>query len=140
MSGTSISGTSMSATLVVARPARLADLVWPYELVLDGQRVDELRTGGAVCTPISAGTHTLRIRSLHIVSRCLKLGSPTATFEVGENETVQFACHPLPFLKAAVRWFACLFGDRNRWIVLTRADAVPSDAAGRPRDTVASQA
>jgi hypothetical protein len=129
----------MSATLVISRPSRLADLVWPYELILDGQPAGQIRNGSSLRTPVAPGPHRLSIRSLHVVNRRLGLGSPTATFEITEGETVQFVCHPRPFVQGLFWWFACLFGERTRWILLTRGDSDPSDRVGRAHDTAPTQ-
>jgi hypothetical protein len=129
----------MSATLVISRPSRLADLVWPYELILDGQPAGQIRNQSSLRTPIAPGPHRLSIRSLHVVNRRLGLGSPTATFEIAEGETVQFACHPRPFVQDLFWWFACLFGERTRWIVLTRADSTSSERASRAHQAPPTQ-
>ncbi|MGH2858998.1 MAG: hypothetical protein ACRDMJ_16105 [Solirubrobacteraceae bacterium] len=112
----------MSAKLHLTRASRLADLVWPYQVVLDGQPAGEIRSGSTTQLELPAGTHTLQVRSLHIINRRLGLASPTATFVVGENEAVDFSCHPRPFVQACFRWFACLLGDRSQWIELTPAN------------------
>jgi hypothetical protein len=129
----------MSATLVISRPSRLADLVWPYELILDGQPAGQIRNRSSLRTPIAPGPHRLSMRSLHVVNRRLGLGSPTATFEITEGETVQFLCHPRPFVQGLFWWFACLFGERSRWIVLTRADSNPSDPVGHTHHAAPTQ-
>jgi hypothetical protein len=108
----------MSATLRLARPFRLADAVWPYQIVLDGHNVGEIRNRATIQLPTSAGTHTLQIRSLHVINRHLGLASPATTFEVRDNETADFVCHPRPFIQTLVVWITCLFGDRSQWITL----------------------
>lgn len=85
---------SVTAELQLTRPPRLADAVWPYEVVLDGENAGEIRNRASIGLPISPGTHTLQIRSLHVVNRHLGLASPAATFEVSDTETAEFVCHP----------------------------------------------
>lgn len=111
----------MTATLRLARPFRLADAVWPYQIVLDGRIAGEIRNRATIELPAPAGTHTLQVRSLHVINRRLGLASAATTFEVRDNETADFICHPRPFLHALFAWIACLFGDRSQWITLARS-------------------
>jgi hypothetical protein len=109
----------MSATLALTRSSRLIDLVWSYQVLIDGRPAGEIRNAGSTKVTIAAGTHTLQVRSLHIVNRHLGLASPTATLSVSEGETAEYVCHARPFAQAIVRWFKCLLGDRNGWIELS---------------------
>ena len=111
----------MSATLELTRPSRLVDLVWSYQILIDGQPAGEIRNGSSTKVAVAAGTHTLRVRSLHIINRRLGLASPTATLSAGESETVGYVCQARPFAQAIVWWFKCLLGDRNGWIQLSHA-------------------
>lgn len=110
----------MSAELKLTRASRLVDLAWPYRIVLDGQDAVTIRNGATARLPLSPGTHTLQIRSLHIINRHIGLTSPTATFDVGEGETTEFACHPHSPTRALPQWLACLRGNRSDWIILER--------------------
>ncbi len=108
----------MSATVHVTRPFRLADAIWPYQIVLDGQGAGDISIRGTVRLPTSSGTHTLQIRSLHVINRHLGLASPTSTLELHDGETAALVCHPRPFLQALVWWIKCLLGDRSQWIMI----------------------
>jgi hypothetical protein len=110
----------MPAALQLARPSRLTDLVWPYEILVDGTSAGQIRNGQTIEIPITAGQHTLQIRSLHIVNRRLGLASPTITVDINDDETATYMCQPGPFTKALGRWAACLTGDRTKWITLER--------------------
>jgi hypothetical protein len=108
----------MPATLQLTRPSRLTDLVWPYEILLDGTSTGKIRNGQTIEIPITAGQHTLQIRSLHIVNRRLRLASPTITVDINDEDTSSYVCQPSPLPKALGRWAACLTGDRTQWITL----------------------
>jgi hypothetical protein len=108
----------MPATLQIARRSRLTDLVWPYDVVLDGDSAGEIGSGKTIQIPVTAGAHTLQIRSLHIVNRYLGLTSPSITFEIHDAQAASYVCQPVPFTKALGRWAACLIGDRAQWITL----------------------
>ena len=110
----------MSPNLQLSRSLRLADAVWPYEIVLDGHASGKIANRSRRSLEITASTHTLQLRSLHIINRHLGLASPVATFNAGDGETVEFVCHPRPFLQALYWWIACLAGARSQWIVLER--------------------
>jgi hypothetical protein len=114
----------MSAMLRITRLSRLADLVWPYQIVLDGTAATEIRNSKSIQIPVTAGTHTLQIRSLHIVNRLLGLASPTITFEIDDDETASFVCQPGAFVKILGRWTACLTGDRTQWISIEQVSVV----------------
>jgi hypothetical protein len=111
---------SMAATLQIARPSRLTDLIWPYEVVLDGTTASEISNGKSIQIPVTSGSHSLQIRSLHIVNRHLGLASPSIAFEINDDQTASYMCQPSPFTKALARWAACLTGDRAQWITLKR--------------------
>jgi hypothetical protein len=108
----------MPAKLQLARRSRLTDLVWPYDVVLDGTSAGEIRNGKTIQIPVTPGAHTLQIRSLHIVNRCLGFTSPSIPVEISDDETASYVCQPSPFAKALGRWTACLTGDRTQWITL----------------------
>jgi hypothetical protein len=113
----------MSATVELTRPFRLADAVWPYQIVLDGQAGENITTRGNARLRIEAGTHTLQIRSRHVLLLRLGLASPTVTFEVTDGGTAEFVCHSRPFVQILFWLVACLLGDRSRWLVLRRTNA-----------------
>lgn len=108
----------MSATLQLTRPSRLADAVWSYQIVLDNKPVGTIRNAQTSKITIDAGTHTLQLRSRHIVNRHLGLATATLTFHVNDGATAEFAGHPHGFATALLRWPKCVLGGRNRWIVL----------------------
>jgi len=110
----------MTATLRLTRPFRLADLVWPYQIVLDGKGVGEIASRETVQIPTAAGVHTLQIRSHHVVNRRLGFTSPTITIEVRDNEAADFVCQPSTFIKALPRWIKCVTGERTQWIAIER--------------------
>ena len=112
-----------AAELQLTRPFRLADAVWPYQVVLDGKDACEISNRASFRVPVSAGSHTLQIRSLHVINRLLRLGSPAVTFTVADIETTEFVCHAPPFAKSLFVWISCLLGDRSRWITLERVGA-----------------
>jgi hypothetical protein len=111
----------MTATLQLSRPFRLADLVWPYEIELDGQPAGEITNRKRTRLEVAPGSHVLQVRSLHVVNRWLGLSSPSVTFDVRDGERADFVCHVRPFVQAVARWIVCLVGDRTRWISLERA-------------------
>jgi hypothetical protein len=111
----------MGATLLLTRPYRLADAARPYQIVLDDEPGGQIRMNSSAEMPIAAGTHTLQIRLPKIVSRRPGRGSPTVTFDVGDGEAAEFACHPPAYPQASFRWIASLLGDPDRWIQLERA-------------------
>jgi len=53
----------MTATLLLSRPFRSADLGRTYQIVLDGNPAGELRVSSSVTLALGAGTHTLQVRS-----------------------------------------------------------------------------
>jgi hypothetical protein len=126
MNVTSQNLASVTTELQLRRPPRLADAAWAYEVVLDGENAGKIRNDASIGLPISLGTHTLQIRSLHVINRHLGLASPAATFEVTDTETAEFACHPRAFAKTLFWWIACLLGDRSQWILLERVGAATS--------------
>jgi hypothetical protein len=97
------------------------DAARSYQLVLDGQPAGVIRNGATKQLEVAAGTHTLQLRSLHIINRHLGLASPTATLVVGEGDTLKYVCHPHPFLQIIAWWIRCLRSDRSRWIALSPA-------------------
>jgi hypothetical protein len=113
----------MSATLELSRPSRLVDLVWSYQILLDGQPAGEIRNAATTKVEVAAGSHTLQVRSLHVISRLFGLASPTATLVVTDGETITYACVARPFLQSIVWWFKCVVGDRSGWITLAPAHA-----------------
>lgn len=116
---TPLPGTSaMSGTLQIVRRSQLTDLVWPYDVVLDGVSAGAIRNGQTVQIPVTPGAHTLQIRSLHVVNRHLGLASPSIAVEISDDQTAGYVCQPSPFSKAFGRWAACLTGDRTQWITL----------------------
>jgi hypothetical protein len=123
MNATSQTQASVTTQLQLTRRSRLADAAWPYQVVLDGENAGKIRNDAHIGLPISPGTHTLQIRSLHVINRKLGLASPVATFEVADAKTAEFECHPRAFAKTLFWWIACLFGDRTRWIMLERVGA-----------------
>jgi hypothetical protein len=108
----------MTAELKLSRSKRLADAAWQDQILFDGVNVGEIRNGGTFRLSISAGAHTLQVRSLHVINRQLGLASPTVTFEALDAETTEFVCHTREFGQAVSLWFACLRGDRTQWITL----------------------
>ena len=90
----------MAATLQIARPSRLTDLIWPYEVVLDGTTASEISNGKTIQIPVTSGSHSLQIRSLHIVNRHLGLASPSIAVEISDDQTASYVCQPSPFSKA----------------------------------------
>jgi hypothetical protein len=140
MNLTSENPASGTAELQLTRPPRLADAVWPYEVVLDGENAGEIRNRARIGLPISPGTHTLQIRSLHAINRRLGLASPAAAFEVSATETAEFVCHPRAFATTLFWWIACLLGDRSRWIMLERDPcSAPTASAGGPAGRVTAR-
>ena len=111
----------MSATLQLSRPLRTADAAWPYQIVLDGQAAGKFTNGNSTSLQIAAGTHTLQVRSLHIVLRHLRFASPTVTFDLDDDQTAEFECHARPLVQIPYWLIASLAGPRSRWIVLERA-------------------
>jgi hypothetical protein len=110
----------MSTELQLTRSSRLADAAWRYQIVLDGHNAGVIRNGATAQLPISAGEHTLQVRSLHIINRHLGLASPSATFAITEGKPAQFICHAPSFARALSQWITCLRGDRSQWIMLER--------------------
>ena len=111
----------MNATLRLSRPFRLADAAWPYRIVLDGRPAGRITAGKRSSLRVAPGSHTLQVRSLHVVNRWLGFASPTLAFEVSDGESADFVCLVRSFVPAVFWWFACVAGDRSRWIVLDHA-------------------
>ena len=118
MSSSAQDPASQAAQLRLTRPLRLADLVWPYQILVDGENAGEIKTRMSLDLPISAGTHTLQLRSLHAVNRRLGLTSRNVSFDAPNDQTAEFVCHARAFATSLFWWIACLLGDRDRWIVL----------------------
>lgn len=110
----------MSAELRVTRSPRLADAAWSYQIALDGDDAGVIRNGATTRLTTSAGKHTIQIRSLHVINRHLGLASPTATFDLHDDESVEFVCHAHSFGRALSQWLGSLRGDRTHWIMLER--------------------
>jgi hypothetical protein len=111
----------MSATLHISRPSNLVDLVWPYAIVVDGETVGRVSNDAETSLQVAPGTHSLQIRSRHIVLGRLGFSSPALSFEVGEGETVSFRCHPRKLQEVPYRLFAGLSGKPTTWIELERS-------------------
>jgi hypothetical protein len=115
----------MSPTLQLSRSWRLADAAWPYEIVLDGHPAGKITNHNSRSLEITPSTHTLQLRSLHVINRRLGLASPVLTFDAGDGDTATFVGHPRPFVQALYWWIKCLAGARTRWIVLERVAPQP---------------
>jgi hypothetical protein len=111
----------MSATLQLSRSFRVADAVWPYSIVLDGQTVGKITNHNSIQIQLAPGTHTLQIHSLHAILARLHVSSPTVTLDVSDDEGAEFICHSRPFPQIIYWLIAALRGQRSRWIVLERA-------------------
>jgi hypothetical protein len=112
----------MSATVQLSRPFRLTDAAWPYQIVVDGQAAGNITNRRQTKLQIAAGTHTLQIRSLHILLGHLGLASPTVAFDVSDGGTADYVCHGRPFVQSIFWLVGCLVGARGRWIILRRAN------------------
>ena len=108
----------MSATLPLARPLRVADAARPYQVLLDGEEVGEVRNHSSADVPVVDGKHTLQIGTPNIVTRRPGRGSPVVAFEVGDGDTAEFTCRCPRYPRAAYWYLACVLGDSQRWIEL----------------------
>ncbi len=117
----------MSATLHIDRPARLADRLRTYQVVLDGQATSNLHNATSADLPVAPGTHALQIRVAKIlkITQRPELASPTVTFAVEDEMAASFTCHPPRFLGAAFWWVRCLLGARNRWLAVENQSQPP---------------
>ena len=111
----------MNATLLLTRPSLLADAGRPYQIVLDGKAVGEIRNNSSTEIPVVAGTHTLQIRVLTLVGRRPGRGSPGVTFDIANGQAAEFSCHPPAFAQSWFLWVASVLGDPNRFILLEKA-------------------
>lgn len=107
----------MTATLLLTRPFRSADLGRTYQIVLDGKPAGELRASSSVTLPVGAGTHTLQVRLLTLLGKRPGRRSPVATFEV-DGDMTEFACDPPNYPQASWWWIVCVLGDPERWLKL----------------------
>jgi hypothetical protein len=105
----------MSATLQLSRPFRIVDWAFPFQIVLDGRPVGQIRNRKNTELEIEAGTHTLRL------DYYLGLKSPTLTFDVSDNETVSYVCHARPALTGFPWLIGSLLFQHDAWIVLEHA-------------------
>jgi hypothetical protein len=108
----------MSSTIQLVRASRLIDMVWPYRVLVDGEPTGSVRNGETVSIPIAAGTHTVQLRSLHIVNRHLGLASTALPLDVRDGQTLELVCGSPSPMNALPLWLRCLFGGRTRWIEL----------------------
>jgi hypothetical protein len=108
----------MSATLQVSRPSSLVDFVWPYSVVVDGESVGRLSNGAQTSLDVTPGTHTLQMRSRHIVLGRLGFSSPALSFEATEGKTTSFRCRPRTLREVPAGLKAGLAGTRTTWIGL----------------------
>ena len=108
----------MTATLLVTRPFRSADLARAYQIVLDGQPAGELRASSKATVPTGPGTHTLQVRLLTAFRKRPGRRSPVVTFAIADEDVAEFACDPPTYPKTAWWWVVCLLGDPERWMRL----------------------
>jgi hypothetical protein len=106
----------MSAKVLLTRTFRLADAARSYQVLLDGEPASQIRNNASTEIPVAAGTHTLQIRVLTLLGKRPSRGSPEVSFEVGDDRTVQFHCHPPGLAQAWYLWV----GDPARFIRLER--------------------
>jgi hypothetical protein len=111
-------GIAMSATLLLTRPFGLADAARPFQVVLDGEPVGEIRNNSRTEIPVVAGEHTLQIRTPNIITRRPGRGSPEVFFEAGDGDTAEFTCRCPRYPRASYWYLACVLGDSDRWIEL----------------------
>jgi hypothetical protein len=108
----------MSATLRLSRPSSIVDLVWPYAIIVGAETVGRVSNDAETSLEVAAGSHTLQIRSRHIVLGLLGFSSPVLSFEVSDGKTVSFSCHPRHLREVPYRLMAGLAGKRTTWIAL----------------------
>lgn len=124
----------MAAALQLARPSRLADAAWSYQIVIDGQPGGKIRNRGWKKIAMAPGEHTLQIRSLHIINRHLRFASQIVTFQISDGEELKFTCHPHPFPQALAQWVSCTRGTPNRWIELITDPSLHNRSSAPPTD------
>jgi hypothetical protein len=82
----------VSATLKLTHKAIGAEVRRaPYEIVIDGERVESVDMNKTVEIPLEPGRHTLQVRSG-------RNSSGTRTFEASEGESIAFRCTGKRFL------------------------------------------
>jgi hypothetical protein len=108
----------MTATLLLTRPFRAADLGRAYQIVLDGMLAGELRESSSVTLPVGPGTHTLQVRLLTLFGKRPGRRSPVVTFEVADGHVAEFACDPPKYPRTSWWWLVCVLGDPERWLQL----------------------
>lgn len=111
----------MSATLQLSRSFRLADAVWPYSIVLDGQTVGKITNHRRTKIQLAPGAHTLQIRSLYAILSRLHVSSPSVMLDISDDEEADFICHSRSFPQIIYWLIAALRGQRSQWIALERA-------------------
>ena len=108
----------MTATLLLTRPFRSADLGRTYQIVLDGKPAGELRASSSVTLPVGAGPHMLQVRLLTLFRERPGRRSPVVTFEVADGDVTEFACDPPKYPRTSWWWIVCVLGDPERWLQL----------------------
>ena len=98
----------MTATLLLTRPFRSADLGRTYQIVLDGKPAGELRASSSVTLPVGAGPHMLQVRLLTLFRKRPGRRSPVVTFEVADDDVTEFACDPPKYPQTSWWWIVCV--------------------------------
>lgn len=108
----------MTATLMVTRPFRAADMGRAYQVVLDGMPAGKLRESSSITVPVAPGRHTLQVRLLTLFTKRPGRRSPVVTFEVADDDVTEFACDPPKYPRTSWWWIVCLLGDPEKWLQL----------------------
>lgn len=69
----------------INRNKTYADAARAYAVLLDGEKIGEIRSGATAEFPVTAGAHRISLK----IDWC---GSPEIEFDVRENEIVEFDC------------------------------------------------
>ena len=73
------------ATLRLFRRSTYRDRVRAYKVILDGEKIGDIRNGEEETFPIAPGRHVLKLKIDWA-------GSPEMTFDVATGETASFEC------------------------------------------------
>jgi hypothetical protein len=112
----------VSASVHLSRASRLADLARPYEVVVDGQIVGEIRNNTSIEVAVAPGPHSLQVRLLTLLGRRPGRSSSIVRFEAIDRDRLAFVCYSPSYPRAAWQWLAPVLGSHDRWITLEAAD------------------
>ena len=105
----------------LTRPRAWCDKLRAYRILVDGEKVGEIREGAYFAIPVSAGLHTIQLR----IDWC---SSPKIQVSVAPGQTGVVSCGPRykpPLALLAV----LIFPGRYLWASLEERDDLPAGPA-----------